>query len=150
MRLWSIHPCYLDPKGLLALWREGLLAQKVLKGKTKGYRQHSQLTRFKNCSSPIAAISTYLKHIHDEASRWRYKFDETKIERRRIRTLIPLTRGQLDYELYHLRIKMKKRDPVSFKKLKPLTTPKSHPLFCVRAGTVETWKVHGYPLAEDI
>ncbi|WP_368086417.1 pyrimidine dimer DNA glycosylase/endonuclease V [Nitrosomonas sp. Nm34] len=26
MRLWSIHPKYLDAKGLLALWREGLQA----------------------------------------------------------------------------------------------------------------------------
>jgi len=30
MRLWSLHPRYLDAKGLVALWREGLLAQKVL------------------------------------------------------------------------------------------------------------------------
>ena len=36
MRLWSLHPRYLDAKGLVALWREGLLAQAVLKGQTKG------------------------------------------------------------------------------------------------------------------
>lgn len=37
MRLWSIHPRYLDTKGLVALWRETLLlAQAVLFGNTKG------------------------------------------------------------------------------------------------------------------
>lgn len=30
MRLWSIHQSYLDRQGLLAVWREGLLAQGVL------------------------------------------------------------------------------------------------------------------------
>ena len=37
MRLWSIHPKYLDCKGLVALWREALLAKKVLRGKTRKY-----------------------------------------------------------------------------------------------------------------
>lgn len=32
MRLWSLHPSYLDAVGLVALWREGLLARKVLQG----------------------------------------------------------------------------------------------------------------------
>ena len=40
MKLWSIHPKYLDAKGLVALWREALLAQKVLDGKTEGYKNH--------------------------------------------------------------------------------------------------------------
>ena len=38
MRLWSLRPKYLDSQGLVALWREGLLAQAVLRGKTRGYR----------------------------------------------------------------------------------------------------------------
>ena len=37
MRLWSLHPRCLDAKGLVALWREGLLAQEVLRGKTRDY-----------------------------------------------------------------------------------------------------------------
>ena len=43
MRLWSIHPRYLDSMGLVALWREALLAQAVLRGETKGYKFHPQL-----------------------------------------------------------------------------------------------------------
>ena len=37
MRLWTLHPKYLDPQGLVALWREALLARAVLQGKTRGY-----------------------------------------------------------------------------------------------------------------
>jgi hypothetical protein len=33
MRLWSLHPEYLDANGLVALWREALLAQAFLQGK---------------------------------------------------------------------------------------------------------------------
>ncbi|MDI3502728.1 MAG: hypothetical protein PWR13_285 [Archaeoglobi archaeon] len=35
MRLWSIHSKYLDAKGLVAVWREGLLAKKYWKEKLK-------------------------------------------------------------------------------------------------------------------
>ena len=40
MRLWSLHPAHLDRQGLIACWREALLAQKVLAGLTTGYRSH--------------------------------------------------------------------------------------------------------------
>jgi hypothetical protein len=33
MRIWSLHPKYLDSKGLVALWRESLLAKNVLRDK---------------------------------------------------------------------------------------------------------------------
>src|SRR5690606_6899395 len=42
MRLWSLHPRYLDRQGLLALWREALLARAVLRGETRGYTLHPQ------------------------------------------------------------------------------------------------------------
>jgi hypothetical protein len=45
MRLWSVHPKYLDARGLVALWREGLLAQAVLRGRTSGYVRHPQLRK---------------------------------------------------------------------------------------------------------
>lgn len=68
MRLWTLHPKYLDRQGLLALWREGLLAQAVLAGKTKGYRNHPQLIRFKSARDPLAAIGCYLTIVHREAA----------------------------------------------------------------------------------
>ena len=79
MRLWSLHPRYLDPQGLVALWREALLARAVLRGKTRGYRNHPQLARFRAHRSPRAAISAYLGAVHDEAVQRGYSFDARKI-----------------------------------------------------------------------
>jgi hypothetical protein len=75
MRLWTIHPCYLDAQGLVALWREALLAQKVLQGKTKGYRHHPQLIRFQSRLRPEAAIAVYLAAVLVEAQHRGYNFD---------------------------------------------------------------------------
>ncbi len=75
MRLWSIHPQYLDPQGLVALWREALLAQAVLRGETRGYRNHPQLERFKEHAAPLAAISHYLQAVYAEATRRGYRFN---------------------------------------------------------------------------
>ena len=67
MRLWSLHPGYLDSQGLVALWREALLAQKVLAGKTRGYKNHPQLERFKAHPHPPQAIAAYLVSVWEEA-----------------------------------------------------------------------------------
>ena len=111
MRLWSLHPCYLDPKGLVALWREGLLARKVLKGETKGYRNHPQLIRFRSQNDPLAAIDAYLGAVCDEADKRGYHFDHTKITHQGgFSHIIPVTDGQLLYEWQHLLQKLTKRD----------------------------------------
>jgi hypothetical protein len=79
MRLWSLHPSLLDAKGLVALWREALLAQRVLQGNTTGYRAHPQLHRFRQSADPLGVISTYLWAVHDEATRRGYAFGAAKI-----------------------------------------------------------------------
>jgi hypothetical protein len=140
MRLWSIHPCYLDSKGLVALWREALLAQAVLKGETKGYRHHPQLIRFKECSNPLAAIASYLIAVYDEALQRGYNFNRSKILNRPMRSRIPVTRGQLDYEFNHVKKKMAKRNSILFKELKSVSSPKPNALFCVKRGPVEKWE----------
>jgi hypothetical protein len=81
MRLWTLHPKYLDARGLVALWREALLAQKVLRGATRGYKHHPQLLRFAGQTNPPAALAAYLKAVHDEAMERDYKFDARKIGR---------------------------------------------------------------------
>lgn len=99
MRLWSLHPKYLDTKGLVALWREGLLAKKVLENKTKGYRNHPQLIRFKNCTEPSSSINAYLHFVCDEADERGYAFDRKKLTRRKSDTpKICVPNGQIDYE----------------------------------------------------
>jgi len=144
MRIWSIHPKYLDPQGLVALWRETLLAQKVLAGKTKGYRNHPQLTRFKQEAKPLACIGTYLLFVHEEAESRGYRFDAMKI----LETLPPkskkkmsVTYGQAEYEFEHLRRKLKKRSPAFFNKISTSEKIELHPLFYSSPGAVEEWEI---------
>ena len=140
MRLWSIHPEYLDAKGLVALWREALLAQNVLQGKTKGYRKHPQLNRFKNTSSPSGAIASYLRTIIDEADRRGYNFNRSKIENKKMNSKIPVTSGQVEYEFKHLLEKLRERDPDLYKHLEMIDKVKLNPLFKEICGTVEEWE----------
>ena len=139
MRLWSLHPALLDRMGLLALWREGLLAQKVLLGQTAGYRFHPQLKRFQACRSPVAAISTYLWGVFDEARGRGYNFDASKIVMRRRTIRIPVTQGQLEFERKHLIKKLRLRDQTG---AYVLTTAglRCHPMLQVIAGGIEPWE----------
>jgi hypothetical protein len=141
MRIWSLHPRYLDAKGLVALWRETLLAQKVLLGETRGYRSHPQLERFKKHAEPLGAIAAYLHAVQHEAERRGYNFDASKILRQRTSVRIPVTDGQIAYELAHLRAKLKVRDMAACERLPDGEPPSVHPLFKVISGDVEDWEV---------
>lgn len=137
MRLWSIHPNYLDAAGLVALWRESLLAQKALKGETRGYQNHPQLKRFKNHPYPQRAIANYLMEVWGEAKRRGYDFDSGKIGGGiGIVDRIPVTQGQLRYEFGLLCEKLKRRDPRRYQELLSVRGIESHPLFEVVEGEV--------------
>jgi hypothetical protein len=140
MRLWTLHPRYLDPKGLVAAWREALLAQKVLAGRTRGYRHHPQLARFQAQPDPPAAIAAFLAGLAAEARRRGYHFDETRIAPRRFRGRIPETRGQLLHEWRHLRAKLRKRAPALERQIRRITRPRPHPLFRIVPGPVRDWE----------
>ncbi len=140
MRIWSLHPKYLDSKGLVALWREALLAKNVLEGKTKGYKNHPQLLHFKETKSPIGAINKYLEEIFNEAIARNYKFDRKKIGKTRSTEKIKVSRGQIKYEFAHLLNKLKKRDKLKFEKIRSIAKVKPHPLFLVQKGSIEQWE----------
>jgi len=140
MRLWTLHPCYLDARGLVALWREALLARKVLAGQTRGYRHHPQLERFRQASAPLAAIDTYLAEICAEAGRRSYCFDAGKIGVERLTDTLEATSGQLAYEWAHLRGKLAVRDPARLADCADVETPQSHPLFRIVEGGVASWE----------
>lgn len=140
MRLWSLHPALLDAKGLVALWREALLAQKVLQGNTKGYRAHPQLCRFRQGRAPVTTIAAYLWAIHDEACQRGYSFASSKIGGRRTSRKLPVTQGQLAFELAHLKDKLRRRDPRRYRALCALREIEAHPLFTVIAGEIEAWE----------
>lgn len=139
MRLWSIHPKYLDRVGLVAVWREALLAQAVLAGRTRGYRHHPQLERFRAHPSPRRAIAAYLAGIHAEAVARGYRFDRTLLKRPGAVALIPVSRGQLRHELEHLRLKLHARCTTGASGL-PAGVPLPHPLFAPVRGKVADWE----------
>lgn len=140
MRLWSIHPKYLDAKGIGALWREGLLAKHVLEGKTKGYTNHPQLIRFKAAPKPLNAIEFYLQLVCEEAERRGYHYDRTKLRWGLSAPKIPVTTGQLLYERKHLLAKLAVRDPARMPALRADVLPDPHPLFEVVEGDIESWE----------
>ncbi len=164
MRLWSIHPEYLDRQGLTAVWREALLAQAVLAGRTKGYRGHPQLVRFREHPEPLAAVGTFLWGVAEEATAQGYSFDRTRIDVAPpdgpnaarpdgpnaaappggpnvvVATRIPVTEGQIAYEWRHLLAKLERRSPERFAEFAGLDVPQAHPLFTVVPGPVESWE----------
>jgi hypothetical protein len=140
MRLWSLHPSLLDAQGLVALWREGLLAQKVLQGRTTGYRHHPQLQRFREYAAPLVAISTYLWSVHDEATDRGYSFDGSKIATKRRKLTLLVTEGQLAFERKHLKAKLRRRDPSRYRTYVRTLQVMPHPLFVVVPGDVEPWE----------
>jgi Pyrimidine dimer DNA glycosylase len=114
LRLWSLHPKYLDGPGLVALWREALLAQAVLRGGTRGYGHHPQLARFREVASPCGGIARYLRGVHAESLTRGYAFAAGKISRARC-----LERATA---------------------LQSIRRPEVHPLFTIVRGPLEEWE----------
>lgn len=140
MRLWSLHPKYLDSQGLVALWRESLLAKAVLRGETRGYTNHPQLDRFKAHSQPRLAINSYLAVIYAEASERGYAFNPSKIGPVRTVQPIPVSTGQLAFEWDHLQGKLAARSPAVLARWNSLASPICHPLFRRQPGSVASWE----------
>ena len=140
MRIWTIHPKYLDPQGLVAVWREALLARAVLRGETTGYRHHPQLIRFQSHAAPRSAINAYLNAVYIEAESRGYAFNRRKIGPVRTIARIESTDGQLQYEWRHLMGKLSARSPTHYRRWRGVTSPESHPLFIIKRGAVESWE----------
>ena len=162
MRIWSLHPCLLDRRALVACWRETLLAQKVLRGLTRGYTNHPQLIRFRAHPQPLEAVAAYLSGLADEADARGYSFNRTLIgagehgagEIGADKTespyasvaLIPVPLGQLEYELAFLQHKVAGRDPEWEHRLNKRLAARgelaacAHPLFEAVPGAIEPWE----------
>jgi hypothetical protein len=140
VRLWSLHPRHLDARGLVALWREGLLARAVLAGHTRGYRHHPQLERFRERRDPVAAIDCYLSRVLDEARARGYAFDASRIRYRRCRHgSAAVANGQLAHEWAHLLAKLEVRDRPRWT-AERRRRPEPHPCFRVVDGPVAGWE----------
>ena len=140
MRIWSLHPQYLDAKGLVALWRETLLAKNVLEEKTKGYKNHPQLIRFKQSKNALLAINFYLKIVWEEACKRNYNFDNKKFLEVGFVEKINVNSGQVKFETTHLQNKLKERDPKLYKQQMGIENLELHPLFHLIDGEIEDWE----------
>lgn len=140
MRIWSLHPSYLDTKGLVALWRETLLAKHVLEGRTKGYTHHPQLIRFKNSKDPLCTINFYLNEVRNEALLRNYNFNSSKIGPFS-KCELNVTAGQVAFELIHLKRKLENRDLNKLSELNLLQSFELHPLFKMVPGEIEPWEI---------
>ena len=141
MRLWSIHPKYLDTKGLVAVWREGLLAKKVLEGKTKGYKNHPQLIRFIDSEIALETINQYLYGIYEESTIRKYNFDKSKlykINSKRVELTVNIK--QIEYEFELLKSKLKKRDLIKYNEISNTPVIELHPIFIRITGDIENWE----------
>lgn len=138
MRLWTLHPQFLDRQGLLGLWREGLLALAVLSGKTKGYKNHPQLDRFRD--SPEVLLE-YMAEVRMEMLRRGYRPKAIPVTASRSK--IAVSCGQVDFEIGHLAKKMLRRGNLAEHKSLVTSQPQQrvHPLFTVtkREG-LEKWE----------
>lgn len=142
MRLWTLHPRYLDAKGLVAAWREALLAQAVLEGRTAGYTRHPQLDRFRLAPDPAASLGRFLEALAREAGERAYSFDASRIHGlgRPAPGPIPVTLGQVAYELELLRNKLNARDPERAAGLPGSGATAINPVFTLTPGPVEPWE----------
>lgn len=141
MRLWTLSPKYLDTKGLVALWREGLLAKHVLEGKTVGYRNYPQLNRFKAQQESLPLINNYLFEVWQEALNRKYNFDRNKIEPVELDLHIPVTTGQINYELEHLKRKLTQRDQQKLAEIGSIEVPEIFTIFAPTDGDIEPWEI---------
>jgi hypothetical protein len=146
MRLWTVHPRYLDPRGLVAVWREALLAQAVLAGRTEGYRHHPQLDRFRAHPEPLSMIAAYLRPLRAEAAARGYRFDSTKILGAPECGRVEETEGQLLFEWRHLLGKLEARSPALYRRCSDVRVPEPHPLFEIVPGGRRPWE-RAWPVA---
>ena len=141
MRIWTLHPQYLDPQGLVALWRETLLAQAVLRGETRGYTRHPQLERFRQHPEPLDAISGYLRGVHAEALRRGYRFDASRIKPAAADAApMAASSGQVQHEWQHLMNKLRQRSPDLLAQWQDSAEVLLHPLFVEMPGPVAPWE----------
>jgi hypothetical protein len=141
VRIWSLCPSYLDRQGLGACWRESLLAQAVLAERTRGYRSHPQLERFRGCEDPLGSICWYLHAIADEADARGYLYDRSRIDRPAVvAPTIEVTTGQLEYEWTWLRHKLAARSPDALSRWADVVRPAAHRSFVAVDGPVEKWE----------
>ena len=117
------------------------MAKHVLEGKTKGYKHHPQLNRFKKAPVPLDCINQYLSVVYKESLQRGFNFTKDKINWEFNPSTLTVTMGQLSFEKEHLLKKLLTRDKAQYKVLLNETNFVPHPLFKVIEGEREEWEI---------
>ncbi len=150
MRLWSLHPKYLDQQGLCGLWREAIMARNALEAYANqtehSHKNHPQLDRFKSANP--AEVNFYLYIIYQDSQERGYNFDSSLLDldlasetKETCKNSISVTSGQVDFEILHLSNKLEERN--STEKCNQLDCngiPDLHPLFYMVNGDKVNWE----------
>jgi hypothetical protein len=149
MRLWSFHPKYLDNVGLSRAINEGVSGYKALTGKQKMWKNHPQLTRFKDYGE--TQLKLYIEHLLIHF--YNRKCISIKLSPQPfnvfVKDVIEVTTGQLIYEWNHYLNKLEKRNNDLYQELMHITCPEPHPLLEVVEGDIESWEKVRSKLGED-
>jgi hypothetical protein len=139
MCLWSLHPEYQDPRGLVALWREALWCRRFseVKGAVMSPPSIGSFSGFGVARRPLPR---YLYVVYAEAERRGYHFDVQRIPSEGHVDCVEVTHGQLAYEREYLKQSCN-RSPSWLTSIESASIPKPHPLFCIVSGTVAEWEV---------
>lgn len=153
MRLWTIHPKYLDGKRLTSQWKEGIQMMHIWKeigenpepAKRLGYVSHPQVRRLSNLLVADSGLISLLLHqhltaVHEESVQRSYSFNKKLID-----DLAPdcknapkvyVTMGQVAYEFALMATKNNEWsqkvaiDPYML----------CNPIFQVVSGSIESWE----------
>jgi hypothetical protein len=100
------------------------------------------MKRFRDHPHPQRAIAYYLMGVWKEGHRRGYHFNKAKIGAGGSLTIqkIPITKGQLRYELQWLCTKVKRRDPPAYQRLLAVASGECHPIFEAIEGAIEEWE----------
>ena len=118
-----------------------MLAKNVLEEKTKGYKNHPQLIRFKNSANPLQGINQYLAAVYKESQTRGYHFNKDKLKIYNEPVTLTVTRKQIEYETQHLLKKLKTRDMERYHRLLNETNIEPHPIFKIIDGEIEAWEI---------
>ena len=147
MRIWTLHPRFLDRQGLLGQWREALQAKNALLDPhhSSNVCHERQLRRFKAAKiQALSCMGVYLHAVADEMILRGYKPNVSLIPYYvGTPSLIPVTQGQVNFEIAHLMAKLTERDPsrlLPLSKIRVLMSNQLNPIFKEVGGDIESWE----------
>ena len=147
---------YLLPQGLAYEATEGNRKRIAAETRVRAAKDQAERTEAERVAGTLSGLTLTLKgkageegklfgsitsqDIADALAGQGYSFDRRKIGPVRAVDSILVSAGQVACEWEHLLRKLSLRDPALYRRWRPVTRPRCHPLFRLRPGPVEPWE----------